>query len=202
MGFMSPELPDVDRSTWPTLPRATRLQVVTRHWAEHGFGTPYAVYLLYLLKIALYVAAPAAIISLTPGLGGLGRIGDWWTQPIVYQKVVIFTLLFEVTGLGCGSGPLTGRFMPPIGGILYWLRPNTIRLPAWPGKVPFTRGDVRVIVLEGQPIHVQRQSYRILDAKTGLIEAGYVDVKDMLTRQPWPEPGDDCPVHVIDDAHG
>lgn len=143
MGFMSPELPDVDRSTWPTLPRATRLQVVTRHWAEHGFGTPYAVYLLYLLKIALYVAAPAAIISLTPGLGGLGRIGDWWTQPIVYQKVVIFTLLFEVTGLGCGSGPLTGRFMPPIGGILYWLRPNTIRLPAWPGKVPFTRGDTR-----------------------------------------------------------
>lgn len=143
MGFMSPELPDVDRSTWPTLPRATRLQVVTRHWAEHGFGTPYAVYLLYLLKIALYIAAPAAIISLTPGLGGLGRIGDWWTQPIVYQKAVIFTLLFEVTGLGCGSGPLTGRFMPPIGGILYWLRPNTIRLPAWPGKVPFTRGDTR-----------------------------------------------------------
>lgn len=100
MGFMSPELPDVDHHTWPTLPRATRLQVVTRHWAEHGFGTPYAVYLLYLIKIALYIAAPAAIISLTPGLGGLSRIGDWWTQPIVYQKVVIFTLLFEVAGFG------------------------------------------------------------------------------------------------------
>jgi len=66
----------------------------------------------------------------------------------------------------------------------------------------FEDGDVRVIVLEGQPIHVHRQSYRIFDAKTGLIEAGYVDVKDMLTRQPWPEPGDDCPVHVIDGAHG
>ncbi len=146
MGFMSPELPDVDHETWPTLPRATRLQVVTRHWAEHGFGTPYAVYLLYLIKIAVYVVAPAAIISLTPGLGGLGRIGDWWTQPIVYQKVIIFTLLFEVLGFGCGSGPLTGRFMPPVGGFLYWLRPNTIRLPAWPGKVPFTSGDTRTVV--------------------------------------------------------
>lgn len=145
MGFMSPELPDVDPHTWPTLPRAARLQVVTRHWAKHGFGTPYAVYLLYLLKIGLYVAAPAAIISLTPGLGGLSHIGDWWTQPIVYQKVIVFTLLFEVLGLGCGSGPLTGRFMPPIGGILYWLRPNTIRLPAWPGKVPLTRGDSRTV---------------------------------------------------------
>jgi hypothetical protein len=143
MGFMSPELPDVDHDTWPTLPRATRLQIVTRHWAEHGFGTPYAVYLLYLMKIALYIAAPAAIISLTPGLGGLAHIGDWWTQPIVYQKVVVFTLIFEVLGLGCGSGPLTGRFLPPIGGVLYWLRPNTIRLPAWPDKVPFTRGDSR-----------------------------------------------------------
>ena len=146
MGFMTPDLPDVDPDTWQTLPRATRLQVVTRHWVEHGFGTPYGAYLLYLIKIIVYVAAPAAIVSLTPGLGGLSRIGDWWTQPIVYQKVIIFTLLFEVLGFGCGSGPLTGRFMPPIGGFLYWLRPNTIRLPAWPGKVPFTSGDTRTIV--------------------------------------------------------
>ncbi len=146
MGFMSPELPDVDPDTWLTLPRATRLQVVTRHWVEHGFGTPYGANLLYLIKIVLYVAAPAAIISLTPDLGALSRIGDWWTQPIVYQKVIIFTLVFEVLGLGCGSGPLTGRFIPPIGGFLYWLRPNTIRLPAWPDKVPFTRGDTRSIV--------------------------------------------------------
>ncbi|BCO36504.1 hypothetical protein BMW24_019575 [Mycobacterium heckeshornense] len=146
MGLISPELPDVDHDTWAALPRSTRLQIVTRHWVEHGFGTPYAIYLLYLLKIAVYIAAPAAIISLTPGLGGLGHIGQWWTQPIVYQKVVIFTLLFEVLGLGCGSGPLTGRFWPPVGGFLYWLRPNTIRLPPWPGKVPFTSGDTRTVV--------------------------------------------------------
>ncbi|HET7075730.1 MAG TPA: DUF3556 domain-containing protein [Mycobacterium sp.] len=146
MGFMSPELPDVDPDTWQARPRAARLQITTRHWVEHGFGTPYAVYLLYLIKIGVYVAAPAAIISLTPGLGGLGRIGDWWTQPIVYQKFVIFTLLFEVLGFGCGSGPLTGRFMPPVGGFLYWLRPNTIRLPPWPGKVPLTGGDTRTVV--------------------------------------------------------
>src|SRR5579875_3510162 len=146
MGLISPELPDVDHDTWAALPRSTRLQIVTRHWVEHGFGTPYAIYLLYLLKIAVYIAAPAAIISLTPGLGGLGHIGQWWTQPIVYQKVVIFTLLFEVLGLGCGSGPLTGRFWPPVGGFLYWLRPNTIRLPPWPGKAPFTTGDTRTVV--------------------------------------------------------
>lgn len=143
---MAPELPDVDPDTWRTLPWGTRVQVCSRHWAEHGFGTPYAIYLLYLFKIAVYIAAPAAIISLTPGLGGLGDIGQWWTQPIVYQKVIIFTLLFEVLGLGCGSGPLTGRFWPPIGGFLYWLRPGTIRLPPWPDKVPFTGGDTRTVI--------------------------------------------------------
>jgi hypothetical protein len=146
MGFMAPDLPDIDRDTWPTLPRTTRLQVVTRHWVEHGFGTPYVAYLFYLIKIAAYIVVPAAVISLTPGLGGLGHIAQWWTQPIVYQKIIVFTLLFEVLGLGCGSGPLTGRFWPPLGGFLYWLRPNTIRLPAWPGKVPFTSGDTRTIV--------------------------------------------------------
>jgi hypothetical protein len=146
MGFMTPEFPDVDPDTWHTLPRASRRQIMSRHWVEHGFGTPYAVYLFYVFKVATYVAGAAAVISLTPGLGGLGHIAGWWTQPIVYQKVVIFTLLFEILGLGCGSGPLTARFWPPFGGFLYWLRPNTIRLPPWPGKVPFTSGDHRTVV--------------------------------------------------------
>src|ERR1700679_3933176 len=145
MGFITPDLPDVDHETWHTLPAADRMQVVTRHWVEHGFGTPQAISLLYVFKVAAYAAGAAAVISLTPGLGGLGHIAAWWTQPIVYQKLVIFTLLFEVLGLGCGSGPLTARFWPPIGGFLYWLRPKTIRLPPWPHEVPFTIGDTRSI---------------------------------------------------------
>jgi hypothetical protein len=145
MGFITPDLPDVDPETWHARSAADRMQVVTRHWVEHGFGTPSAIYLLYVIKMAAYAAGATAVISLTPGLGGLGRIGDWWTQPIVYQKFIVFTLLFEVLGLGCGSGPLTARFMPPIGGFLYWLRPKTIRLPPWPNDVPFTRGDTRTL---------------------------------------------------------
>ena len=47
----------------------------------------------------------------------------------MFQKVVLYTMLFEVIGLGCGFGPLNNRFFPPMGSILYWLRPNTIRLP-------------------------------------------------------------------------
>src|ERR1700728_2729515 len=145
MGFITPELPDVDHDSWHTLPSASRLQVVTRHWVENGFGTPSAIYLLYVFKMAAYVAGAVVVISLTPGFGGLRHLAAWWTQPIVYQRFVIFTLLFEVWARGCGPGPLTARFWPPIGGFLYWLRPKTIRLPPWPHEVPLTSGDTRSI---------------------------------------------------------
>ncbi len=55
-------------------------------------------------------------------------------------------MLFEVVGLGCGFGPLNNRFFPPLGSILYWLRPGTIRLPPWPDRIPFTKGDERAPV--------------------------------------------------------
>ncbi len=43
-------------------------------------------------------------------------------------------MLFEGLGLGCGSGPLTGRYFPPFGGFLYWLRPGTTKLSMLGGK--------------------------------------------------------------------
>jgi hypothetical protein len=54
-------------------------------------------------------------------------------------------MLWEVLGLGAGSLPLTLRFSPMIGGVLYWLRPGTIRLPPWPDRVPLTRGNRRTM---------------------------------------------------------
>ena len=61
----------------------------------------------------------------------------------------------------------------------------------------FGEGDVRVIALESQPAHIQRQRYRIYDAATGLIEEGWVNVADMRARGPWLEESWDFPVEVI-----
>jgi hypothetical protein len=77
---------------------------------------------------------------------------------------------------------------------------NEQLLEAVQRRCNFDEGDLRVIILEGQPIQTQRQWYRIVDAKTGLIEEGYVTVADMLARQPWPEPDDEFPVHLT--THG
>ena len=100
MGFMSPELPDVDPETWPHA--APGNATANRHPALGGARLRNALCGVSALPDqdrACTSPLPAAIISLTPGLGGLGHIADWWTQPIVYQKVIIFTLLFEVLGL-------------------------------------------------------------------------------------------------------
>ena len=61
----------------------------------------------------------------------------------------------------------------------------------------FADGDVRVVVLESQPVHVQRQQYRIYDAASGLLEEGWVDVAEMRRRGPWLEESWEFPVEVI-----
>jgi hypothetical protein len=147
MGFITPRLPRIDESTWPDKRRLDRIRELAPFWVEHGFGTQRVVHLLYGIKIILYAAGAVAVTSLTtPALGGVGAIGQWWDEPIAFQKVVAFTILFEILGLGCGSGPLTLRISPPIGGVLYWLRPGTVRLAPWPSRVPLSGGTTRTVV--------------------------------------------------------
>src|SRR5215213_1214666 len=144
MGFIEPSPPPFDVDEWRAKSHFERIKPLAQDWALNGFGTPYFVYLLYVAKVAVYTLGGLLVISATTeGLGGLGSLGDWWTEPIVFQKAVVWTMLWEILGLGAGSLPLTLRFKPMIGGVLYWLRPGTTRLPPWPEAVPGTRGTTR-----------------------------------------------------------
>lgn len=144
-GILRPSLPVVDFDEWSRGTRAEKLRPMARHWAEVGFGTPVPLHLLYVVKIGLYLLGGWLFALTTEGIDGFTAVGTWWSEPIVFQKVVLFTMLFEVVGLGCGFGPLNNRFFPPMGSILYWLRPGTIRLPPWPDRVPGTRGTRRTL---------------------------------------------------------
>ncbi|NMO01693.1 DUF3556 domain-containing protein [Gordonia sp. TBRC 11910] len=144
MGFLKQDAPVVDDfAAWSAGTRAEKIKPMARHWAEVGFGTPVVLHLFYVVKILAYVGIGLAVVLSTSGIDGVGNVGDWFTEPIVFEKVVLFTMLFEVVGLGCGFGPLNNRFFPPLGSALYWLRPNTIRLPPWPRVIPLTRGTTR-----------------------------------------------------------
>jgi len=143
MGFVQPNLPVVDMAEWSKKPRAERVVPMVRHIAENGFGTPLIMHVMYGIKIALYILGAWLFVWSTNGIDGFTNLAAWWTEPIVFEKAVLYTMLFEVVGLGCCFGPLAGRYFPPMGSILYWLRPGTIRLPPWPDRVPLTKGNDR-----------------------------------------------------------
>jgi Transmembrane protein of unknown function (DUF3556) len=147
VGFIAPAVPPIDVEEWKQQPLLQRIKPLAQDWAVNGVGAPSAVYLLYIVKLVIFAVGGALVISAsTSGLGGLGDLANWWTDPIVFQKVALWTMLWEIVGLGAGSMPLTFRFIPPIGGLLYWLRPGTIRLPPFPDRVPFTRGSTRTML--------------------------------------------------------
>jgi hypothetical protein len=143
MGFLKQDAPVVDHEQWSKGTRAEKIVPMARHWAEVGFGTPGVLHLFYVVKILLYILAAWLIVLTTRGIDGFTNVASWYAEPIVFEKVVLYTMLFEVVGLGCGFGPLNNRFFPPMGSILYWLRPKTIRLPPWPNRIPLTKGTAR-----------------------------------------------------------
>jgi len=59
-----------------------------------------------------------------------------------FEKVVLYTMLFEVVGWAVGSAAQQ-PVLPAMGSALYWLRPKTIRLPPWPTRIPLTKGTSR-----------------------------------------------------------
>jgi hypothetical protein len=136
MGLLDPTPPPFEIAEWRRLPHLQRIEPLAQDWALNGFGTPVAVYFLYVFKVLAYAGGGFLLIGATSGWPG-------WTEPIVFEKAVIWTMLWEVLGLGAGSLPLTLRFSPMVGGFLYWLRPGTTRLPPWPERVPGTRGTAR-----------------------------------------------------------
>ncbi|MFV8755479.1 DUF3556 domain-containing protein [Nannocystaceae bacterium ST9] len=139
MGIFDPVLPPYDPIEWSKKPLAERGRMVCQAWAIQGYGTPPGIFIVYAIKMLFYVGMWALFCRFTPGLGTLATIADWWLEPIAFQKAIAWSMAFELLGLGCGSGPLTGRYNPPIGGFLYFLRPGTTKLPLFPG-IPLLGG--------------------------------------------------------------
>ncbi|MFE5706133.1 DUF3556 domain-containing protein [Rhodococcus koreensis] len=143
MSFTKPDLPPVDPDTFLTKPLMERMRILALDWAENGFGSPRMVHSIYIAKlIFLYAIGGITIATMTSGLPAFWHVSEWWNQPIVYQKAVLWTVLLETIGVAGSWGPLAGKVKPMTGGILFWARPGTIRLRPW-RWVPLTDGDRR-----------------------------------------------------------
>ncbi|AXK84368.1 Transmembrane protein of unknown function [Nocardia farcinica] len=145
MGFKTGDFPPVDVDTFLDRPLAERMKTLALHWVEYGFGSPRMIHTVYIVKLlVLYALGGVVVATVTSGVGPFWAVGDWWNEPIVYQKLVLWTVLLEAVGVAGSWGPLAGKFKPMTGGILFWARPGTIRLRPW-RWLPGTAGDTRTI---------------------------------------------------------
>jgi hypothetical protein len=50
----------------------------------------------------------------------------------------------------------------------------------------FEPGELRVVIVESQPLGGRTQAWRVVDAATGPVAAGHAKLADMIELQPWP----------------
>ncbi|MGA0397976.1 MAG: DUF3556 domain-containing protein, partial [Ilumatobacteraceae bacterium] len=99
MGYRTADLPPVDLDEFPKIPFLPRMKLLQLHWVEAGFGTPKQTAMFYVWKIFFYALFGLIVAaSFTAGLE-FNDIGGWWDEPILYQKLMIWTVLMEILGL-------------------------------------------------------------------------------------------------------
>lgn len=141
MQMPTPAAPPFDVPEWEKSPFPDRVRMACQAWAMQGYGTPLPVYGLYVFKVLLYVWGWCWFCSFTEGMGGFTSMASWAFTPVAFKKAVVWSMLFEGLGLGCSSGPLSGRYNPPVAAFLHFLRPGTTKMPLFPGIAVF--GEMR-----------------------------------------------------------
>ena len=125
-------------------PERTRL--ICRMWAEQIGAIPFIVVVMYWVKyLLLFAGGWAFFCSFSQGYPGFTSIGAWAFTGTAFQKAILWAIFYESAGFGCSSGPMNGRFWPPVGGFLHFLRPGTTKLPLFPG-MPILGGTRRSVL--------------------------------------------------------
>lgn len=102
--------------------------------------------LFYLFKCTAYVVIGLTVSTLFAGVGNPLNVSNWWAEPIVYQKFLLFAILWELCGLGASSGPAGFHYVPRFGANKYWSKVGVIKRPPFGGRLPGQGGDTRSIV--------------------------------------------------------
>jgi hypothetical protein len=101
---------------------------------------------MYWVKyLLLFAGGWAFFCSFSQGYPGFTSIGAWAFTGTAFQKAILWAIFYESAGFGCSSGPMNGRFWPPVGGFLHFLRPGTTKLPLFPG-MPILGGTRRSVL--------------------------------------------------------
>jgi hypothetical protein len=134
--------PPYDPLEWRSLPWPERLRLACLGWVLDGYGAPPVMYALYVLKVLLFVVAWVGFCTFDAHGGVSLTSWGWVVHADAFKKAILWSMAFEGLGLGCGSGPLTGRYMPPVAAPWHFARPGTVKLPLLP-NLPILGGSRR-----------------------------------------------------------
>jgi hypothetical protein len=141
MGFMEGTPPPVDPATFRERPHRERLRITAEHWAQHGFGGPKVLVVIYLVKLLVFFTIGGILIAtLTSGYSPFDPV-EWWKEPIIWQKFILWTVLLESLGMAGSWGPLAGHFKPMTAGFRHYGRVGTLRNPPYHKRLKWTKGD-------------------------------------------------------------
>ncbi len=106
--------------------------------AEHGsVGHARPVAALRLLRLLLFLAGGFVVTAVLPFAGAGFHPLAWWRAPASFELVVLWSLLWHALVPAPAESPFA------LSGLRRWLRPGTVRLPAFQGRVRFTGGSTR-----------------------------------------------------------
>src|SRR5690606_645139 len=183
MGFTTADMPPVAPEDFEKMPVMERIKMLALHWVDYGFGGPKQMHALYVIKTIAFIVGGWLVVGLTtPGLG-LVDLSGWWGELIVYQKLMVWIVLWEITGHAASWGPLSFKFGPFTGGWKYWTKVGTLRCPPYGDQVPGTAGSGRTAFDVGLYVALVAMLLVALVVPGRQTDAAYSDVGLIVS---WP----------------
>ncbi len=143
MPIAESDLPPYPMSEVLAQPYPERMRLAARIWAAQIQPNSRAILAMYWLKYLLvFIGGWAFFCSFDAGYPGFSSLRDWAFSSDAFRKAIAWAMFYELLGLGCSMGPMNGRFWPPFGGFLHFLRPGTTKLALFP-KLPLLGGITR-----------------------------------------------------------
>jgi len=124
-------------------PYPERVRMVCQSWAAQIAPNRPEVMALYWAKyLFVYIGGWAFFVSFNGNYPGFTAPLAWAFDSISFQKMIAWSIFYELMGFGCSWGPMNARFKPMTGGFRYFLRPGTTKIAWFPGA-PLIGNDTR-----------------------------------------------------------
>jgi hypothetical protein len=136
------DLPPYDPQRIINAPFPERVRLACVSWANESPNLPIVMALYWFKYLVPLIGGWALWCSFNADYPGFTSVGTWAFTNDAFKKAVVWSIFWELSGFGCGWGPMNARFDPWFAGYRHFLRPGTTKLPLLRG-VPVIGGDTR-----------------------------------------------------------